>query len=517
MPEIILRDLCRWERRLTLLAPSAMSQDAALDRPLSWAVSVRAAPPLLPPLRGDELVVLPLRVIEQIEAADTLDRNDLLAMLAQQNIAAILSEPGFTEEPLDVLPLLTLPAPFPHDIEAMLNRLITERRAELYRLGTELSRRLSQAVVDPRGLEALLGRAAELSDRSLVLQDPDGNVIAWGGDELISPADFDAMGAARQGGGPRLHPDRDSTERLIAPLSVGGRASYLSMIGPAGALTEADRLVLSQTAGTCAVVLGQGRATSLDRSGRQRLVADLLLGRLASDAAAMARAQMLGIDPLVSIIVGLIDGSVDLAVAREIIIDALGRAVADNLAAVPGGTGFLLPRVDPADAFQALKRVLSRNRSENVPIALSEPVDSVVRVPDGLRQARFALALHKNGALVMPVIRCDSVDDLGFYSLLYPLWGDPVVERFRTALLGPLEEYDRRRGSRLIETLEAYLSLGGALTEAADQIGIHRNTLSYRLQRIGELTGRDLGSPQDRLLLQIALASRYLPDLESKR
>jgi PucR family transcriptional regulator, purine catabolism regulatory protein len=160
---------------------------------------------------------------------------------------------------------------------------------------------------------------------------------------------------------------------------------------------------------------------------------------------------------------------------------------------------------------------LAPGSTATVPIALSEPVDSVVRVPDGLRQARFALALHKNGALVMPVIRCDSVDDLGFYSLLYPLWGDPVVERFRTALLGPLEEYDRRRGSRLIETLEAYLSLGGALTEAADQIGIHRNTLSYRLQRIGELTGRDLGSPQDRLLLQIALASRYLPDLESKR
>jgi hypothetical protein len=34
---------------------------------------------------------------------------------------------------------------------------------------------------------------------------------------------------------------------------------------------------------------------------------------------------------------------------------------------------------------------------------------------------------------------------------------------------------------------------------------IHRNTLEYRLNRISELTGLDLGSFDDRLLLYIAL------------
>src|SRR5690606_15883114 len=165
-----------------------------------------------------------------------------------------------TEERLDALPICALPKPFPHDIEGMLNRLITERRAELYRLGTELSRRLSQAAVDPRGIEALLGTAAELSHRSLVLQDPDGNVIAWGGGDLIPPADLGALAAARQRSGPRLHPAENGIERLITPLSTGARVSYLSMIGPAGTLTETDRLVLTQTAGTCSIVLGQSRA-----------------------------------------------------------------------------------------------------------------------------------------------------------------------------------------------------------------------------------------------------------------
>lgn len=514
MPEITLRDLCRWERRLSLLVPSGMSLDAMLERALSWAVSVRAAPPLLPPLRGDELIVLPPRVIEQIDSAESLDRHALVTMLAQQNIAALLTEPGFTEEPLDALPILTLPKPFPHDIEGMLNRLITERRAELYRLGTELSRRLSQAAVDPRGIEALLGTAAELSHRSLVLQDPDGNVIAWGGGDLIPPADLEAMAAARQWSGPRLHPAENGIERLITPLSTGARVSYLSMIGPAGTLTETDRLVLTQTAGTCSIVLGQSRAGTLDRGGRQQLVADLVLGRLASDAAALARAQMLGIDPASPVVVGLIDAPNGQVMGREILMQALGRSAGDNLAPVPGGLSFLLPGTEPGTAAEALRRVLNRSRLDNVTIVLSQRFTSVVQSPEGLRQARFALALQKAGALTGPVVSCDSLDDLGLYRLFYPLWGDPAVEQFRSALLGKLEEYDRRRGSQLIETLDAYLSLGGALSEAADRLGIHRNTLSYRLQRIGELTGRDLASPRDRLLLRVALLARYLPTPE---
>ena len=154
---------------------------------------------------------------------------------------------------------------------------------------------------------------------------------------------------------------------------------------------------------------------------------------------------------------------------------------------------------------------MNRSHLDNVTIALSQLLTNVVQSPEGLRQDRFALALQKAGALTGPVVCCDSVDDLGLYRLFYPLWGDRVVEEFRAALLGRLEEYDQRRGSQLIDTLEAYLSLGGALSEAADQLGIHRNTLSYRLQRIGELTGRDLASPRDRLLLRVALVARYLP------
>ena len=514
MADITIRDLCRWDRRLTLVPPAGVAPEVVLDRAISWAVSVRATPPLLPPLRGDELVVLPMRVLEQIESGETLSREALMETLTRQRIAAILTEPAFTEEPIEAIPVLVLPSPFPHDVEGGINRIITERRAELYRLGNELSRRLSESVLDPRGLEALLRTASELSGRSLILQDADGNVVAASQIDDIPPASVEALLSARRAVGPVLVPEPGGTERLITTLSTGGQAGYLSTAGAAGTLTETDRLVLTQTAGTCSIVLSQqNRAVPSARSGRERLVADLLLGRLASDAATMARGQMLGIDPAAPVTVGLIETPDGPATARDLVIQALGKAAGDNVATIHDALGFILPHDGSEQASQAFRRVLAQPRYDGVSVALSRPLTNVTQLPNGVREALFALGLRRTGALTKPVIDCLSIDDLGLYTLFYPLWGDPTIERFRDAALGPLEAYDRRRGSCLVETLEAYLTCGGSLAEAAEHLHIHRNTLSYRLQRIATLTKRDLANPQDRLLLQTALLTRRLPPL----
>ena len=359
MADITIRDLCRWDRRLTLVPPAGVAPEVVLDRAISWAVSVRATPPLLPPLRGDELVVLPMRVLEQIESGETLSREALMETLTRQRIAAILTEPAFTEEPIEAIPVLVLPSPFPHDVEGGINRIITERRAELYRLGNELSRRLSEAVLDPRGLEALLRTASELSGRSLILQDADGNVVAASQIDDIPPASVEALLSARRAVGPVLVPEPGGTERLITTLSTGGQAGYLSTAGAAGTLTESDRLVLTQTAGTCSIVLSQqNRAGPSARSGPERLVADLLLGRLASDAATMARGQMLGIDPAAPVTVGLIETPDGPATARDLVIQALGKAAGDNVATIHDALGFILPHDGGEQASQAFRRVL---------------------------------------------------------------------------------------------------------------------------------------------------------------
>lgn len=524
MADITLRDLCRWDRRLSLLMPGDLETSTVLDHGVSWAVSIRAASPHLPPVRGDELIVMPPRVLAEIRAGEALDPADLARNLVRQGIAAVLTDRETGEDLSMLVPVLTYPVDLLQEAELTLNRLITRQRSELYRLGNELSRRLSQSALDPRGVEALLGSAAEVAARSLVLQDGEGNVVALGGDSVIAPAKAGTLAVARSGIGPHLvaEPGEPGVERLITTLAADGRTGYLSILGPADTLTERDRLVVQQTAGTCAVLMNQTRAGGADR-GRERLVADLLLGRLASEAAAIARAQSLGIDSTAPIVIGVLtgpEGTEPSLSERQLIRRELGRWLNDNGSPLVGGYGFILQGVEPAEATERLRRLersLAPSPAGSPWIALSRQLKDVLQAPEGLRQVRYALALRRRGALSRNVISTGSVDDLGLFSLLYPLWGGPAVERFRDDLLAVLEQYDQQhRQSDLIGTLEVYLSLGGALAEASDRLGIHRNTLSYRLQRIEELTGRDLSQPHQRLLLRVALLARSLPCIDEE-
>ncbi len=52
------------------------------------------------------------------------------------------------------------------------------------------------------------------------------------------------------------------------------------------------------------------------------------------------------------------------------------------------------------------------------------------------------------------------------------------------------------------------------LSRTAAKLGIHRNTLAYRLRRIGELIGRDVGDPRTWLTLHLALWASELLEVD---
>jgi DNA-binding PucR family transcriptional regulator len=72
-------------------------------------------------------------------------------------------------------------------------------------------------------------------------------------------------------------------------------------------------------------------------------------------------------------------------------------------------------------------------------------------------------------------------------------------------MLGRLLAYDRQHNTDLVATLRAYFEQNANASETARKLYVHRNTLNYRLQRISEISGLDLGSPDTRLALQVAL------------
>ena len=186
MADITIHDVLAWEPRLHLVRrplPGMAATDDVGDREVSWAVTVRAAAPMLHPLRGGELVLLPNRVLAESGIALPV----LLREMTSLNVsAAVLETPPAVASPLPVLVAADLSVEF----ETELNRMLTERRGDLYRAGTELGRVLN-AVANNRNLAALIRTAGSFLGCPVAVMNTRGAVI-----ERTSP-DAVPAGAAR--------------------------------------------------------------------------------------------------------------------------------------------------------------------------------------------------------------------------------------------------------------------------------------------------------------------------------
>ncbi|HEV8470064.1 MAG TPA: helix-turn-helix domain-containing protein, partial [Candidatus Limnocylindria bacterium] len=100
-------------------------------------------------------------------------------------------------------------------------------------------------------------------------------------------------------------------------------------------------------------------------------------------------------------------------------------------------------------------------------------------------------------------------DDLGVYRILARTQ-NPALLDFVRRTLGKLEAYDREHHADLIRTLECVVETNFVYKEAAKLLVVHPHTLRYRLGRIGAVLGMDLGNPDRRLELHVALKLRKL-------
>ncbi len=79
------------------------------------------------------------------------------------------------------------------------------------------------------------------------------------------------------------------------------------------------------------------------------------------------------------------------------------------------------------------------------------------------------------------------------------------LENFSRNILSPVLEYSHSSKSELFNTLKTYMYNGGNWTKTKDELHIHGNTLTYRLNRLKELLDSDLDDYKTRLRIQLAL------------
>jgi hypothetical protein len=183
---------------------------------------------------------------------------------------------------------------------------------------------------------------------------------------------------------------------------------------------------------------------------------------------------------------------VALAPDPEAVLDRV-RAAVGTLRAVAGGIDLTLGVSAPAGDAEAGPAGDS---------AAGWAVSTLSRAVDEARYARRLAGLRGTGARMVDSAR------IGSHELLLAMVPAEARRAFLARSLAPLLSYDGEHGTELLRTLEVFLGCSGSWTKAAGQMHAHVNTLRYRIRRIEELTGRDLGSLEDQVDLLLALRLR---------
>jgi purine catabolism regulator len=110
--------------------------------------------------------------------------------------------------------------------------------------------------------------------------------------------------------------------------------------------------------------------------------------------------------------------------------------------------------------------------------------------------------LEARAALDTGASEVASYRDLGSLELLLSL-PDAALDAFVDRVLGPVDA-----NGRLVESLAVLLDTGCRWSEAAAQLGIHRHTLRYRMDRLRDQTGRHPDDPGQRMELWLAVKAR---------
>jgi DNA-binding PucR family transcriptional regulator len=79
------------------------------------------------------------------------------------------------------------------------------------------------------------------------------------------------------------------------------------------------------------------------------------------------------------------------------------------------------------------------------------------------------------------------------------------VGQFVRSQIGALLDYDTRRGTQLVATLVAYFAAQLSPAHASQSLHVHVNTVTQRLDRIGQLLGQSWQEPDRALEIQVAL------------
>lgn len=122
---------------------------------------------------------------------------------------------------------------------------------------------------------------------------------------------------------------------------------------------------------------------------------------------------------------------------------------------------------------------------------------------DALTCLRLGQQIKGNGQITFPF-------EIACYSILENYESSSILSQVCDSIIQKLELSGKNSGTDLLHTLEKYLECDKSLTEASNELYIHRNTLSNRLEKIVDLVNLDFNNKELVFCLRLALRQRKI-------
>ncbi|MEV7012463.1 helix-turn-helix domain-containing protein [Streptosporangium sp. NPDC051022] len=362
--------------------------------------------------------------------------------------------------------------------------------------------RMTGLVLRGGGIEDVAAVVTEVLGGSLVVLDDAGRPIAGDAGELEAGLPGGETVAAVVAEAARSSRALGRTVRrgnlLVASVDVGAEPLCTLVLRAEDRVADTDQRILERAALVTALLM-LFRRTVAEAEGRVRgELLDDLISRPALDGLA-ERARRVGVD--------LEAGHVVVVARHEGGRERAGfwassqAALHHGLAAQRGDeVVLLLPGDEPGRLAGRVASELSASLGRPATAGACGPVRGPAEVAAAHREARrcadalVTLGRAGEGA---------SAAELGFVGLLVGDGRD--IGTFLDSVLGPVLDYDARRGTSLVRTLTAYFGTGGSLSRTAEALHIHVNTVTQRLERVAQLLGAGWQAPDRALEVQLAL------------
>lgn len=257
---------------------------------------------------------------------------------------------------------------------------------------------------------------------------------------------------------------------------------------------DEDRTAMRRIADEVLSLVATGRAASAELKVR---LADL--GADPDSRCLVATASRPGSSGLVDATHALLHDAALQASANPVTGVLDGRPVAILAAASPDDRGVLRA------AFGRLAPGIGRDRLAVGVSAAAGPEALAGALDEAVHAVRLA---ELRGEPVSTV----TSDDVTSHVLLLGAVPDEVRRAFADRVLGRILDHDARHGGDLLATLTAFLAADGSWQRCARDLHVHVNTVRYRLRKVEELTGRNLGRLDDRVDVFLALRSLPRPE-----